>query len=64
MNLKKMFGKRKHVANWLSNMSVGTFIVGAFQHVEQFQFLGDNTQTIVIGMAAVELVASIILAKE
>lgn len=61
---KGTFGKRKHIANWLSNMSVGTFIVGAFQQVDQFQFLGENTQPAIIGMAIIEFVASILFAKQ
>ena len=62
--IKRKFGKRHHISTWLSNLSVGTVIVGAFQHIEGFQFLGENAQTLILGMAAAEFVISLYLAKE
>ena len=56
--------KRQHLSSWLSNMSVGTFIIGAFQNVEQFQFLGEKAQIITIILAGIEFFISYLLAPK
>lgn len=56
--------KRNHIANWLSNMSVGTFVVAAFQAVEQLPVLGPNTKWYIMGLAVLEFLLSLLLAKE
>ena len=55
---------KKHIAGWLSNMSVGTFIIGAFQAVEQLPWLGDKTKWLIICLAIVEFLISLYLARE
>ncbi|WP_446424198.1 hypothetical protein [Mailhella sp.] len=56
--------KRNHIANWLSNMSVGTFVVGAFQAVEQVSSLGPDTKWYIMTLAIGEFLLSLLLAKE
>ena len=56
--------KRNHIANWLSNMSVGTFAVGAFQAVEQVPSLGPDTKWYIMALAIGEFLLSLLLAQE
>lgn len=35
---------KKHIANWLSNMSVAAFVLGMFQATTTTEFFGEYTQ--------------------
>lgn len=57
--------KRNHVANWLSNLSVGTIAVGAFQTVNLIpQISGESSKWIALVVGLVLFGISYFLKEE
>jgi len=56
--------KKHHIANWLSNLSVATIAIGAFQTVELIPELEPHTKWVVLGIGLIEFFLSYLLAKE
>ena len=42
---------KKHIANWLSNMSVATFVLALFQATETSGFFGEFTQYVALAFS-------------
>jgi hypothetical protein len=56
---------KEHIASWLSNMSVASFVLAMFQASEKTEIFGDNTQYAALAFSVSAFLCSLyILSKK
>ena len=55
---------REHIASWLSNMSVATFVLGLFQASEKSKLFGAYASYVALALSLVAFVGSLIVLQK